>query len=902
MTALANSISPRGQTGRWLFWFWLILLLASSIVRWLQPDVRPRSYQRSVSLPAMNGAGVVKGKPVVMSWTDSSIGAVKSDLNAETDLDAASSHLPAVILLHGSPAASSSLMRLHQEMADNGDWRVITPDLPGFEGSSKNIPDYSVAAHSRYLDAFLDSLDVSQVHLVGYSMSGGVVIEAMDHWPERISSITLLSGIGVQEMELLGDYHLNHGIHGLQLAVLWGLTNLVPHFGWMDSAMLGVPYARNFYDTDQRPLRGILGRWSKPMLILHAENDPLVPFSAAKEHHRIVPQSEWVIYPDGGHGVAMMAAARVSADISTFLRRVDSGNGVTRAAAEPDRLADAARPFDASQLPPAVGFSLFILMFLLAISTLVNEDLASIAAGLMAARGTIGIEHAMMAAFAGILIGDIALYAAGRFLGRRILHLPPFSWFIDAAQLDRGQNWFKSKGGRVVIASRFIPGTRFPTYVAAGVLKAPFWTFLGYFLIATVFWTPFIVGLSAFAGEQILEVWMVYEDVALWVLGGLILLLYGIIQLGIPLFRHNGRRLFVSRWRRLTRWEFWPPWAFYPPLLLHIARLAIKHRSLMVFTAANPGIDTGGFLGESKAAALDLLEETPEVVARWSLIAHDPKETESDLYDRVSRAMKAHGLAFPVVLKPDVGDRGHRVMIVRSSDELRSAAVSFPSDFLIQEFVAGEEFGLFYIRRPSQSEGTIFSITEKRLVSVTGNGVDTLERLILDDDRAVCMASLFLKRHTGSLDLTLDDGIEFELVSVGTHSRGALFLDGSSLMTPELVEAVDAFASRMPGFFFGRFDVRVPSIEDLRRGIHIKVLEANGVSSEATHIYDPAISLAQAYRVLRSQWDLAFSIGAENALRGAQVSLLSVILKRIVSLKMKPIDRPDKAAHTTIIN
>ena len=165
----------------------------------------------------------------------------------------------------------------------------------------------------------------------------------------------------------------------------------------------------------------------------------------------------------------------------------------------------------------------------------------------------------------------------------------------------------------------------------------------------------------------------------------------------------------------------------------------------MVFTAANPGIDTGGFLGESKAAALDLLEETPEVVARWSLIAHDPKETEADLYDRVCRAMKAHGLAFPVVLKPDVGDRGHRVMIVRSSDELRSAAVSFPSDFLIQEFVAGEEFGLFYIRRPSQSEGTIFSITEKRLVSVTGNGVDTLERLILDDDRAVCMAFAFLE-------------------------------------------------------------------------------------------------------------------------------------------------------------
>ena len=224
-------------------------------------------------------------------------------------------------------------------------------------------------------------------------------------------------------------------------------------------------------------------------------------------------------------------------------------------------------PFDASQLPPAVGFSLFILMFLLAISTLVNEDLASIAAGLMAARGTIGIEHAMMAAFAGILIGDIALYAAGRFLGRRILHLPPFSWFIDAAQLDRGQNWFKSKGGRVVIASRFIPGTRFPTYVAAGVLKSAFLDVFRIFpdcycLLDPIYRWSFCIR----RGGKSLEVWTVYEDVALWVLGGLILLLYGIIQLGIPLFRHNGRRLFVSRWRRLTRWEFWPPWAFYPPI------------------------------------------------------------------------------------------------------------------------------------------------------------------------------------------------------------------------------------------------------------------------------------------------------------------------------------------------
>ena len=67
----------------------------------------------------------------------------------------------------------------------------------------------------------------------------------------------LLSSIGVQEMELLGYYPLNHAVHGAQLAALWLLHRAVPHFGALTHFPLDLPYARNFYDTDQRPLRGI---------------------------------------------------------------------------------------------------------------------------------------------------------------------------------------------------------------------------------------------------------------------------------------------------------------------------------------------------------------------------------------------------------------------------------------------------------------------------------------------------------------------------------------------------------------------------------------------------------------------------------------------------------------------
>ena len=59
------------------------------------------------------------------------------------------------------------------------------------------------------------------------------------------------------------------------------------------------------------------------------------------------------------------------------------------------------------------------------------------------------------------------------------------------------------------------------------------------------------------------------------------------------------------------------------------------------------------------------------------------------------------------------------------------------ADSILQEYVHGLEFGLFYVRRPSEERGRIFSITEKRLPVVTGDGERSLEELILDDERAV---------------------------------------------------------------------------------------------------------------------------------------------------------------------
>ena len=147
---------------------------------------------------------------------------------AYTDTDpAADRNIPTILLLHGSSmAVQTTFGNLIPQLSKTA--RIIAPDLPGFGSSTRRIPDYSAKAHALFTLSLLDRLSVENVHIVAYSMGGGVALNIANLAPHRVRSITMLSAIGVQEFELLGQYHLNHAIHGLQLATLWSIHNLVP--------------------------------------------------------------------------------------------------------------------------------------------------------------------------------------------------------------------------------------------------------------------------------------------------------------------------------------------------------------------------------------------------------------------------------------------------------------------------------------------------------------------------------------------------------------------------------------------------------------------------------------------------------------------------------------------------
>jgi hypothetical protein len=331
--------------------------------------------------------------------------------------------------------------------------------------------------------------------------------------------------------------------------------------------------------------------------------------------------------------------------------------------------------------------------------------------------------------------------------------------------------------------------------------------------------------------------------------------------------KNRTQRLLVSSWLRVTKWEYWPPWLSYLPLIVWIGVLAFRHRSLVVFTAANPAILAGGFVGESKIDILKGLSKSEGRVARSALIASS-LSAQAKL-DMAQDFLRRERVSLPVVLKPNEGQRGSGVVIARSPGQLSAYLDCSFVDTIIQEYVPGLEFGVFYYRRPSEATGRIISVTEKRLPIVVGDGSRSLEQLILDDYRAVGMARFHLRRQRPWLSTIPAAGEIVSLGDLGTHCRGALFLDGRDVLTCELERAFDEMSRGFEGFYFGRYDVRVTSIDDFKRGFGFKVIELNGVTSEATHIYDPAIGLIDAYRALFEQWRLAFDIGAENVRRGA---------------------------------
>ncbi len=497
-------------------------------------------------------------------------------------------------------------------------------------------------------------------------------------------------------------------------------------------------------------------------------------------------------------------------------------------------------------------------------ATFILEDAAAIGAGLLLAGGQISWPAAFASCFLGIWLGDVGLYALARFAGRNWFENSPLK--NHSAKVVRSERWFRERGAMILIFSRALPGARLPTYLAAGFLRVPFGRFLSITGAAAFVWTFLILFLAQTFGAQVIDWMSHYKSGSRWLLGGGVLLLV-VFQLIRRASLNWDRRRFCTRLARWRHWEFWPMWLFYPPVIIYYLRLAIQYRGAMLPTAANPGIFSGGMVGESKMETLrDLMQTSPQFTAEAELLAGDSAQARLISLREICARRK---ISVPFILKPDLGQRGAGIKLIRSEAQAEAYLKETSAPLLVQRFAEGpHEVGIFYYRFPGESRGQIFAITEKVFPVITGDGQSTLAELIWRDDRARFMAEKYLHRLGVRQDEVLAAGETQPLVQAGNHAQGCIFREGMNLNTPALEERIDDISKKISGFFIGRYDIRFASAEDLRAGRNFQIIELNGAAAEATSIYDARNSLWSAYRTLFRQWDLVFAIGAENRRRG----------------------------------
>jgi membrane protein DedA with SNARE-associated domain len=509
------------------------------------------------------------------------------------------------------------------------------------------------------------------------------------------------------------------------------------------------------------------------------------------------------------------------------------------------------------------------------VSTFILEDVAAVAAGLSLATGSLGWPWALSSCFLGIWSGDAGLYGMARVVGRNWFERSSLRRF--SGRIEQSERWFGERGNIILILSRLMPGARLPTYLAAGFLRLPLNRFLLVTGAASLVWTMVLLLATQVLGTRVLG-WLGPWRRTGWALLLLVPSILLVLHFARKLVQRGALERLTIRLRRFQYWEFWPAWVFYPPVALYCLWLSIKHRGLTLPTAANPGMFSGGLVGESKIATLkNLMETSPEFTAEAELLRGSSPQERLESFREICHR---RGISYPLVLKPDVGQRGAGVKLIQSEEQVSEYLQRTAAPLIVQRFAQGpHEAGIFYYRFPNEPLGHIFAITKKVFPEITGDGRSTIAELIWKDPRARFLAQVYLRRLRGRQEEVLVADEALKLVQAGNHAQGCIFRDGLHLCTPALIETIDNISRKVPGFYIGRYDIRYANEADLEAGRSFHIVELNGAASEATSIYDARNSLFAAYRTLFRQWNLVFAIGAANRQEGTRTTGIPLLLR-----------------------
>lgn len=268
-----------------------------------------------------------------------------------------------------------------------------------------------------------------------------------------------------------------------------------------------------------------------------------------------------------------------------------------------------------------------------------------------------------------------------------------------------------------------------------------------------------------------------------------------------------------------------------------------------------------GFEGETKE---EMFEYLPPQYSPVTLCIK-PRED----FNTVLKKMYNAGLEFPIAAKPDVGTKGLLFRKIQNETQLIAYHKLLPFGYVIQEMVTMPlELSIFYVRYPGKKKGTITGLIAKEYLFVKGDGKSTLKKLIEQHPKAFMIAAEQKHKHEVKLDYVLAANEIYYLNELGNHNRGARFINLQHEIDEQLLQTIDKINLYSKQYYYGRYDIKTTSLEDLKCGKNISILEFNGVGSEPNHIYDIGLTYKQAIKIIAQHWKYMYEIGSINYKKG----------------------------------
>lgn len=323
---------------------------------------------------------------------------------------------------------------------------------------------------------------------------------------------------------------------------------------------------------------------------------------------------------------------------------------------------------------------------------------------------------------------------------------------------------------------------------------------------------------------------------------------------------------------RLTHYEYWPMWAFYLPLFFYFVYRGIINRHFFFFTNVNNGFDPlGGLFFDSKYESDKYIPQQYRPVS--ILVKRDGiKEIDPEK------------LNYPLIIKPDQGERGRRLYKIDDKSQLRNALSQYDEDILIQEFNnLPLEFSVFIVYDPEAGKHKILSLTEKKFYKIRGDGNRNFSELILSDHRGIYAYKHLLALSGVKAGYIPAKGEELTVHMIGNHNKGTEFIDAGSKISRAMQERFALFLRECRVFEYGRFDVKTGSIKDLETFDNICFIEFNGLAAEPTIVYDSRTGFINALKTFIKHWNSMEKISKYNHSKGVEPQSTRLVLKKIVN-------------------